>query len=474
MKKLTFKQVAPFLVLGFVAVASIFVPSLPNFDDGGKYNTADIAWVIVATALVFLMTPGLAFFYGGMVHRKNVISTMIKSVVAAGVVSILWVIVGFSLSFGDSIGGFIGNPTTFLFFKGVSSGAPILSGGTAMTIPLLLFALFQLMFAIITPGLVVGAVAERIRFTAYILFIALFSLFVYAPIAHWTWHPEGFLYKMGVLDFAGGTVVHISAGCAALAGALVLKRRKVHMEKQEIPPANIPYVLIGTGLLWFGWFGFNAGSALGANSLSVSAFATTNTAAAAAGLSWMFFDVVRGKKPSVLGFCIGAVVGLVAITPAAGFVAIPQSIFIGFVAAITSNLAVYYKSKSTLDDTLDVFPCHGIGGIVGMLLTGIFATKAVNAAGNNGLFYGNASFFLTQVKALAIVVTYSFVVSFAIFKFINFVLPLRVSQEDEELGLDASQHDEKYLQGTLLVTTSNGNGHYIKETENKIEKGTMV
>ena len=456
MSTLTFKNLAPFLILALIAVAAIFVPVVADFDGSKIYSSSDIAWMIVATALVFLMTPGLAFFYGGMVHRKNVISTMIKSVVAAGVVSVLWITIGFSLSFGETIGGFIGNPTTFLFFKGVNSGAPILQGAAGpMTIPLTLFALFQLMFAIITPGLVVGAVAERIRFTSYIVFICLFSLLVYAPLAHWTWHPMGFLFKMGVLDFAGGTVVHISAGCAALAGALVLKRRKVHMEHQEIPPANIPYVLIGTGLLWFGWFGFNAGSALGANSLAVSAFATTNTAAAAAGLSWMFFDVLRGKKPSVLGFCIGAVVGLVAITPAAGFVAIPQSIFIGFVAAIISNLAVYYKSKTGLDDTLDVFPCHGIGGMVGMLMTGIFATKTVNAAGADGLFYGNSAFFFTQLKGLLIVVTYSFIVSFAIFKLINLIQPLRVSVEDEEMGLDASQHNEKYLQGTLLVH-SNG------------------
>ena len=448
MSKSTVKQFAPFLALIAVAIAALFAPSLPNFNDGGKYNSADIAWIIVATALVFLMTPGLAFFYGGMVHRKNVISTMIKSVVAAGVVTIIWIFVGYSLCFGDSINGFIGNPSTHFFFKGVNSGAP---WSLAPTIPLSLFAMFQLMFAIITPGLVVGAVAERIRFTSYILFIALFSILVYAPIAHWTWHPDGFLFKMGALDFAGGTVVHISAGCAALAGALVLKRRQSHLEQKEIPPANIPYVLIGTGLLWFGWFGFNAGSALGANALSVSAFGTTNTAAAAAGLSWMFFDVIRGKKPSVLGFCIGAVVGLVAITPAAGFVAVPQSIFIGVVAAIISNMAVYYKSKSTLDDTLDVFPCHGIGGMVGMLMTGIFATKSVNSAGADGLFYGNASFFFTQVKALVIVVSYSFIVSFLIFKFINFILPLRVSSEEEELGLDASQHDEKYGRTPQLV-----------------------
>lgn len=453
MAKLQTKQVIPFLLLMLIAGAAIFIKPVPDFADTSKYSGADIAWILVATALVFLMTPGLAFFYGGMVHRKNVISTMIKSVVATGVVSVLWVTVGFSLCFGESVNGIIGNPSSFLFFQHVNSGAP---WSLAPTIPLSLFALFQLMFAVITPGLVVGAVAERIRFTSYTLFIVLFSLLVYAPIAHWTWHPEGFLFKMGALDFAGGTVVHISAGCAALAGALVLKRRKAHIEQREIPPANVPYVLIGTGLLWFGWFGFNAGSAVSAGSLAVSAFATTNTAAAAAGLSWMFFDVIRGKKPSVLGFCIGAVVGLVAITPGAGFVAIPQSVFIGVFSAIVSNVAVHYKQKSKLDDTLDVFPCHGIGGMVGMLLTGVFATKAVNSAGADGLLYGNATFFFTQVKALLIVVAYSFTVSFGIFKFINFLLPLRVSEADEEIGLDASQHNENYVQGTLLVHSKNG------------------
>lgn len=455
MKKNLFKQVTPFVLLCVVAIAALFIPSLPNFDDGGKYNTSDIAWVLVATALVFLMTPGLAFFYGGMVNRKNVISTMIKSVVAAGVVSVLWVVVGFSLAFGTSINHLIGDPTTFFFFKGVNSGAP---WSLAPTIPLTLFALFQLMFAIITPGLVVGAVAERIRFTSYITFIVLFGLLVYAPLAHWTWHPEGFLMKMGVFDFAGGTVVHISAGMAALAGALVLKRRKSHQENKEITPANIPYVLIGTGLLWFGWFGFNAGSALGANALAVSAFATTNIAAAAAGCSWMFFDVLRGKKPSVTGFCIGAVVGLVAITPGAGYVAIPQSIFIGALAAVISNYAVHIKSKTSVDDTLDVFPCHGVGGIVGMILTGVFATKTVNSAGVDGLLYGNPEFFFIQLKGVAIVATYSFVVSYLIFKFINLIEPIRVSIADEEEGLDASQHNEKYLQGTLLVS-SNGELH---------------
>jgi len=452
MNKITLKSSLPFLILATIAVFAIFTPTLPNFDNG-KYNTSDIAWIIVATALVFLMTPGLAFFYGGMVNRKNVLSTMMKSVVAAGVVGVLWIVVGYSLAFGTSIHGFIGNPLTHFMFKGVASGEP---WSLAPTIPKSLFALFQLMFAIITPGLVVGAIAERMRFTAYVLFTVLFSLLVYAPLAHWSWHPDGFLFKMGALDFAGGTVVHISAGCAALAGVLVLKRRKSHIENRESAPANIPYVLIGTGLLWFGWFGFNAGSALGANALSVSAFATTNTAAAAAGLSWMFFDVMRGKKPSVVGFCIGAVDGLVAITPAAGFVAIPQSIFIGVAAAVISNLVVYFKSKTRVDDTLDVFPCHGVGGMVGMLMTGIFATTAVNSAGAMGWANGNFNFFLIQAKAMGIAVAYSFVVSFAIFKFINFIIPLRVSSREEEEGLDSSQHNEKYVQGTLLVATKEG------------------
>jgi Amt family ammonium transporter len=452
MNKITFKSAMPFLVLLAIATAAVFIPTLPNFDNG-KYNGADMAWMLVATALVFLMTPGLAFFYGGMVHRKNILSTMMKSVVAAGLVGVLWVVVGYSLAFGDSVKGVIGNPGTHLFFKGVNSGEP---WSLAPTIPKSLFSVFQLMFAIITPGLVVGAIAERMRFVAYVLFTVLFSLLVYAPLAHWSWHPDGFLFKMGALDFAGGTVVHISAGCAALAGAMVLKPRIAHINKIENVPSNIPYVLIGTGLLWFGWFGFNAGSALGANATAVSAFFTTNTAAASAGLSWMFFDVLKGKKPSVVGFCVGAVVGLVAITPAAGYVAIPQSIFIGVIAAVASNVAVYIKSRSRLDDTLDVFPCHGIGGMVGMLMTGVFASKAIYPGGSDGLAYGNFAFFLTQAKAMAIAVTYSFVVSYAIFKFINFIVPIRVSNQEEEEGLDASQHNEKYMQGTILVATKEG------------------
>ncbi|WP_126245849.1 ammonium transporter [Chitinophaga rhizosphaerae] len=464
MKKTSFQDYLPFIVLAGLAVIGIFLPTPTTFADASKYNFADVAWILVATSLVFLMTPGLSFFYGGMVNRKNVISTMMQSFIATGLISVIWVVVGFSLAFGDSVGGkgIIGDPTTYFFFKGVPDGP---AWGT---IPLMLFALFQLKFAVITPALVVGAVAERIRFTSYVLFMVLFSLLVYAPIAHWTWHADGILYKLGVLDFAGGTVVHISAGCAALAGALVLRRRKDHIAKKELTPANVPFVLLGTGLLWFGWFGFNAGSSLGANPLAVTAFAATNTATAAAGLSWIFFDVIRGRKPSVLGFCIGAVVGLVAITPAAGYVGVPQSLFIGFVAAIVSNLVVHFKNKSSIDDTLDVFPCHGVGGMVGMLLTGVFASQAVNPLiSESGWAYGNFSLFYKQLLGLLLVVSYSFAVSWAIFKFINFIHPLRVSDEEEELGLDVTQHNEMY-HPNLMTVSSNGT---LTEEETGIQHG---
>lgn len=454
MKKISFQDYLPFIFLTALAVIGIFFPTVPTFSDASKYNAADVAWILVATTLVFLMTPGLSFFYGGMVNKKNVISTMMQSFIATGLISIIWVVVGFSLAFGESQGGLIGSPSTYFFFNNVGSGQPW------GTIPLLLFALFQLKFAVITPALVVGAVAERIRFTSYVLFMVLFSLLVYAPIAHWTWHADGILFKLGVLDFAGGTVVHISAGCAALAGALVLKRRKDHIQKKELQPANIPFVLIGTGLLWFGWFGFNAGSSLAANGLAVSAFAATNTATAAAGLSWIFFDVIRGRKPSVLGFCIGAVVGMVAITPAAGYVGVPQSLFIGFVAAIISNLVVHFKNKSSIDDTLDVFPCHGVGGMTGMLLTGVFASTAINPAAADGWAYGNFSLFYKQVLGLLLVVAYSFTVSWLIFKVINLIHPLRVSEEEEELGLDVTQHNEIYHPNMMSI---NGHGKIAEE-----------
>lgn len=392
-------------------------------------DKADTAWMIVASAFVLFMTPGLSFFYGGMVSAKNVISTMLQSFIALGVISLLWYLVGFSLAFGDSLGGFIGNPLTFFAFHNVGlSPHPALSP----TFPLLLFALFQLKFAIITPALITGSFAERVKFTSYLIFMCLFAIFIYSPLAHWTWHPEGFLRKWGVLDFAGGSVVHMSAGFAALAGAYILGKR----ENNSHQPANIPFILLGTGMLWFGWFGFNAGSALAANGLAVQAFATTNMASASAMITWVMFDALVGRKISAMGACIGAVVGLVAITPAAGFVNLGQSVFIGFAAAIISNLAVYYKQKRTsLDDTLDVFPCHGIGGIVGMILTAVFAKDV-------GLIYGQTQTFLYHLLALVIVGGFSFGGSYVIYKITGKITRLRVSPEDERIGLDMSQHSE--------------------------------
>jgi len=407
---------------------------VPAPADAAPIVPGDVAWMLTATALVLLMTPGLSFFYGGMVQRKNVISTMLQSFIAMGVVSILWVVVGFSLSFGDSFGGFIGNPFTYFMFRGVGGAThPQL----APTIPLALFALFQLKFAIITPALVTGSFAERVRFMSYLIFIVLFTLLIYCPVAHWTWHPEGFLRKWGVLDFAGGTVVHMTAGFAALAGAMFLGRRKQHAPGNNHVPANIPFVLLGTGMLWFGWFGFNAGSALAANETAVLAFLTTNTASASAMLAWVLFDAVRGRRPSALGASIGAVVGLVAITPGAGYVSVGQSIAIGALASIASNMAVHRKARTNLDDTLDVFPCHGVGGIVGMIATGVFAEKV-------GLIHGDPTIFLRHLGAIVLVGVYSLAGSWLIYKVCDSLITLRVRPEQEDAGLDVSQHAESY------------------------------
>jgi Amt family ammonium transporter len=401
-----------------------------------QFDTGDVSWMLVATALVLLMTPGLGFFYGGMVGKKNVISTMLQSFMAMVIVSLLWVVIGFGLSFGPSIGGVIGNPSPYLFFQNVGVNT---SWTLAPTIPFLLFALFQAKFAIITPALVTGAFAERIRFWAYLLFMVLFILVVYAPLAHCTWHPDGLLFKLGVLDFAGGTVVHMSAGWAALAGAIFLGKRKV----QKVAPARITYVLLGTGLLWFGWFGFNAGSAMGANTLAVQALATTTVAAAAASMAWVFLDKIMGHKISAMGACIGAVVGLVAITPAAGYVSIPHSIFIGIVSSIISNFVVIKFPKGKIDDALDVFGCHGVGGMTGMLLTGVFASNAVNSAVvDQGLIFGEITLFVHQLTALICVSIFAFTASYALFFIVNKITPVRVSEEKEELGLDITQHGE--------------------------------
>ena len=422
-----------FLLLMVIGLVACFYPA--QHPVGEVAHAGDVAWMITSAGLVLLMTPGLSFFYGGMVTNKNIISTMLQSFISLGVISILWYVVGFSLAFGDSIGGIIGNPMTYFMFDNVGTAShPVIASG----LPFVLFAAFQLKFAIITPALITGSFAERVRFWSYLLFICLFSLLIYCPLAHWTWHPEGFLFQWGVLDFAGGTVVHISAGFAALAGAMLLGRRKSHISKEEHKPVNIPYVLLGTGLLWFGWFGFNAGSALGANSLAVTAFFNTNLASAAGMMAWILMDTVRGKKPSALGACIGAVVGLVAITPAAGFVDYGPSLFIGIIASVISNYALHMKTKSNLDDTLDVFPCHGVGGIVGMIATSIFAKEG-------GLITGETTLFTYHLLALLIVSVFTFFGSILLYKLTNFIIPLRVEEDQEEMGLDLSQHLESIV-----------------------------
>jgi Amt family ammonium transporter len=435
-----------FVVMCFISILGLFWTekqmdnNLENqFGTIDQIIPADVAWMLTSACLVLLMTPGLSFFYGGMVGKKNVISTMLQSFICLGVVTVLWVVVTFSLAFGSPVGftidgkfySFFGNPLTFAFMDHVTV-LPHLKMGS--TIPFMLFALFQMKFAIITPAIITGSFAERVRFIAYLLFICLFTLFIYAPLCHSVWYPTGILGSyFGIKDFAGGTVVHMSAGFAALAGVLVLGKRT---NKVNIP-TNIPFVLLGTGMLWFGWFGFNAGSALAANGIAAMAFATTTTASASAMLTWIFFDRMNGRKVSALGACIGAVVGLVAITPAAGYVSVPKSIFFGFIAAIVSNSFVNASFMKKIDDTLDVFACHGIGGIMGMILTAIFANVE-----NGSLMHGGWSIFGHHMTALVLVSIFSFVGAYLLFKITNFFIPLRVSKASEMMGLDLSQHNE--------------------------------
>ena len=421
-----------FIVLGLIVLVILIGNNSYEYisDSTLQIDSGDTAWMIVSCALVLLMTPGLAFFYGGMVNIKSIISTMFQSFVALGVVSVVWVFIGFSLAFGDSLHGIIGNPFTFMNFKNVTLNPNINFGST---IPFLLFALFQLKFAIITPAIISGSFAERIRFRSYILFMLLFTIFIYSPLAHMTWHPGGLFRSWGVLDFAGGTVVHMSAGLAAFIGAIFLGQRKKIIEK----PANIPFVILGTGMLWFGWFGFNAGSALGANYDAVVAFANTSLASATSMITWIFYDRFSNRKMSSIGACIGAIVGLVAITPAAGFVTLGQSIFIGFIAAIISNIAVKINKKSKVDDTLDVFATHGIGGIVGMILTAVFANEV-------GLIHGETTTFMYHIITIIITVVFTLLMSYLLFKLVDIVIPLRVREDQEERGLDASQHGELY------------------------------
>ncbi|MEN9835564.1 MAG: hypothetical protein RL011_1757 [Pseudomonadota bacterium] len=418
------------LAVVIIGAALVSVPAPVSSTPADPINNADTAWMLASTALVLLMTPGLAFFYGGMISRQHVVTTMFQSFIAMGVVSLLWVAVAFSLSFGDSLYGLIGDPRTFFMFKNVGA-APL--PALAPTIPLALFALFQMKFAIITPALVTGSFAERIKFSSFVFFMILFTLFVYAPLAHWTWHPDGLLRKWGVLDFAGGTVVHMTAGFAGLAGALAVGRRGDG--NHHVIPANIPFVLLGTGLLWFGWFGFNAGSQLAADGGAVTAFLTTNTAAAAAMVAWVLVDVICGRRASALNAAIGSVVGLVAVTPAAGFITVGASIVIGAVAALVSNWAVNAQwLKTRLADTLDVFACHGIGGVVGMLLTAVFAK-------NGGAITGDFSLLFKHITATVFVGFFAFIMSATLYRIVGVITSL--TDFDREPLDDATAAEEE-------------------------------
>jgi Amt family ammonium transporter len=386
-----------------------------------------------------LMTPALGFFYAGLVRKKNIANTLVQCFAIFAVVSLVWALWGYSLAFGPSNNGYIGNLDKVMLYN-VGVTTPF--GATGIT-ELLYFA-FELMFAAITPALIVGAFAGRIKFRSLLIFIVLWSTFIYAPIAHWVWSPNGWLgiKGLGAIDFAGGTVVHISAGLSALAAAIVMGPR-MNREKIEPKPSNVPYVILGAALLWFGWFGFNAGSALSASPLAASALVVTNLAAAAATVSWMITETLMKGKPSATGMAIGAVVGLVAITPASGYVTPSAAIIIGLVAGALSNLVSTWRARTRLDDTLDVFACHGVGGIWGSIATGLFATTAVNSAGVNGLFYGNPRQLLVQTEAVLVVVAFAFFGTFVLLKIVNRFSKLRVTPEEEEQGLDLSQNGEE-------------------------------
>ncbi len=408
-----------------------------------ELNFADVAWVSTAASLVMLMTPALGFFYAGLVRRKNLVSTLAQCLAIFAVTTLVWALWGYSLAFGPSAGGLgiIGN----FSFAGLHNVGLTPNADYAGTIPHLLFFFFQLKFAAITPALIIGAFAERVRFRSLLIFIVIWTTIIYAPIAHWVWSPDGWLRGLGAVDFAGGTVVHIAAGLSALAAAIVIGRRKINGNgvQTEIKPNNIPYVILGAALLWFGWFGFNGGSSLAANGTAVVALVTTNMAAAAAAVSWMLIDWIRKGRPSAVGIAVGAVCGLVAITPASGYVSVWAAIVIGLVAGIISNLAANWRLRTKLDDSLDVFACHGVSGIWGALATGLFATIAVNAAGVNGAFFGNPKQLLSQLIAVAVVGAFSFIGSYLLLKLINLFSPLRVSEQEEEQGLDISEHGEE-------------------------------
>jgi len=402
-------------------------------------DTGDTTWVLVSTAMVLAMTaPGLALFYGGMVRSKNALGTIMQSFIILCLISVQWVLWGYSLAFGPDKGHIIGG-LEWLGLNGVGLDP---NPDYAATIPHQAFMVFQMMFAVITPALITGAFAERMKFSAFLIFTLVWATFIYDPLAHWVWAVGGWIRNFGALDFAGGTVVHISSGASALACALVLKAR-LGYGKEHMAPHNLPMTVLGASLLWFGWFGFNAGSAVSSGALATSAFVVTNTATAAAGLSWMLAEWMHRGKPTVLGAASGAVAGLVAITPAAGFVGPIASILIGLGAGAICYTAVMMKAKFGYDDSLDVVGIHGVGGTFGALATGIFASKAVNAAGADGLLYGNPGQLVIQVGAVAVSILFAFVGTILILKIVDAVVGLRVSEEEERMGLDLSQHEER-------------------------------
>ena len=402
-------------------------------------NSGDTAWVLVSSTLVLLMTVGLAFFYGGMARRKNVLSLLMQCFIIMCVISLQWVLYGYSLAFGPDTGKGIIGSLAWLGLKGVG-GQP--NGDYAATIPHQVFMIFQAMFAIITPALMIGAFAERIKFPAFLLFTLLWATFVYDPLAHWVWGMGGWLRNLGALDFAGGIVVHVSSGVSALVMAIFLGKR-IGYENQAFRPHNLPWTVLGAGMLWFGWFGFNAGSALAANSLAANAFVVTNTAAAAAGLTWAIIEWFKHGAPTLLGTVTGVVAGLVAITPACGFVTPLNAIFIGALVSIFCFLAITkIKARFRYDDSLDVFGVHGVGGIWGTIATGLFAEKAVNAAGADGLLFGGVQQFLVQILLVIAAATYAVLMTWALFKLVDSLIGMRVDKKDELIGLDLTQHNE--------------------------------
>jgi len=416
-------------------------------------DTGDTAWVITATALVMLMTPALGFFYGGLVRQKNLVATIVQCLAIFSVISLVWALWGYSMTFGPSVGGVIGNLSKVLLINVGSAPNPAYSA----FIPELLYFAFQLKFAAITTALIIGAFAGRVRFKSLLIFIVLWTTFIYVPIAMWIWNPGGWLHMLGVVDFAGGLVVHTSAGVSAVAAAIVIGSRSKGEAKAN-RPNNVPYVILGTALLWFGWFGFNAGSALAADGVAVNALVTTNLAAAAGGVSWMLVDWVRKGRPSAVGMAVGAVCGLAAVTPAAGYVGPSESIIIGLVAGILSNYVANWRARTTLDDSLDVFACHGAGGMWGTIATGLFASTAINAAGPNGLFFGNPHQALLQLFAVGVVATFAFVGSYVLLRVIDVFSPLRVGPAEEDAGLDVSEFgEEAYDSGIASASNSGAN-----------------